>query len=168
MISNKIKTLFECYRFHNLFKSNIKTKKWNKKEVQVGAKKIWSSLMRFTTWPTRIKFQTNSKFMNNSLYFFFHTKAEKEYLQPSTKWDKYIIFCSRKGREWKHKKSPWLNTKTRESIFWQYNYVYEIPVTIMIWSNKDPENETKHKILDLTPKHFTNLYELTVINDWDE
>lgn len=78
-------------------------------------------------------------------------------MQPSTKGDR-LFFVQDKGREWKHtKKSPCLNTTTRESIFWQYNYVYEIPVTIMIGSNKDPENATKHKIMDLIPKHFTTL-----------
>lgn len=38
----------------------------------------------------------------------------------------------------------------------------------MIWLNKDLENEIKYKIFDLILKYFINLYELIVINDWDE
>lgn len=167
MVSDKTKTLFECYRFHNLFKSNIKTKKWNKKKsklVLINYNLVWWDLPR--DQPV-----LNSKLIPNSwtihsIFFFIQRQRKNIYNHQLNEINTFFWFKIKVENG--NIKSPWLNTKTRESIFWQYNYVYEIPVTIMVGSNKDPENETKHKTLDLTPKHFTNLYELTVIYDWNE
>lgn len=147
-----------------LVQIKYKDQKMKQKEVHVGANKLSSGLPR--DQPV-----LNSKLIPNSwtihsIFFFIQRQRKNIYNHQLNEINTFFWFKIKVENG--NIKSPWLNTKTRESIFWQYNYVYEIPVTIMIWSNKDPENETKHKILDLTPKHFTNLYELTVINDWDE